>query len=74
MDLPFPLEFRIGASKMIPYTSIRFGGQLKELVAEVVVGPTTNPKLANSGVQTFIDAHGLTDTIVKSSAIPYRSW
>jgi hypothetical protein len=82
VSVPLPasqLLFRAGATTPIPYVefSLSSGGPapLRDVLIEVLVGPSPNQALGFAATQTLLLKHGVLSLIdVVASDIPFRSW
>lgn len=72
------LHFRAGVSMPIPYGEFSLSSEtaasLRDVLVEVLVGPSPNQALGLAATQTFLLKHGITKPIAKASDIPFRSW
>lgn len=73
-EIPLNVDFRVGLSSMVPYTRIDFGAKSKDLLKEVILGPTPNPETSLIAAKAFFRSRGFDRVTVKPSAIPFRAW
>lgn len=66
------LQFRAGASYLIPYIAITL--PLEEVLVECIIGPTPNADLAKTALESLLASKGLTRVSVRVSDSPFRAW
>lgn len=69
------LRFRPGKFMMIPYLEFHLTNSGEQLeIAEIVVGPSANWKLANESVIQFLTNRKVKWRSVRPSHVPFREW
>ncbi len=69
------LDHRPSRSMIAPYFRLLIGSdQDFDCLEEVVVGPTPHPELSKASVQSLLQSHGLKNTAVRATKVPYRNW
>jgi len=68
------LNFRQGASTLIPYSEINLKERIPRFISEVIIGPSPNIALTLASAKMLLDHHELADVEVIKSAIPFRNW
>lgn len=73
-DFQFEVDFRPGASTLIPFTRLHFPSSLISFLREVIVGPSPNMALSMRAAEDFLRFQGMTNVTVCGSTVPYRNW
>lgn len=72
------LLFRAGPTMSIPYVEFSLSAgepaPLRDVLIEVLVGPSPNQALGLAATQTLLLKHGVPSSIAVASDIPFRSW
>ena len=66
------VDFRVAKSMLVPFVTIKLSSIFPDALKEVVVGPNPHGPLSVVGIRGFLAKHGLTNTDVVCSEIPYR--
>ena len=66
------LKHRVSASMLIPYAIIPFDGKERDLISEIVVGPTPLQALSLASIEGLAQRVGLASNI-STSKVPYRN-
>ena len=68
-------HFRPGASMLIPFYKLAIADIPASMpLAELVVGPTPNPKQSSHSAMLFLAKYDLAELPITHSSSPYRSW
>jgi Protein of unknown function (DUF2971) len=73
-ESPLEVEFRMGASTLVPFAHLRLASVAAHFLKKVIVGPTPNMDLSASAAEGFLRSSGLESVSVHTSQVPYRSW
>ena len=68
------LKYRTRGSLLVPYVEQMFGDNLKALLAEVIVGPSTHKEQTAEAIKGLLVENGFTSTEVRLSETPYRGF
>jgi hypothetical protein len=69
-----PWAYRVGARMLVPYVRLEFPLEVeRHPIADVIIGPTSQPELAEISLRGMLDSHGLRQVRIKHSDIPYRT-
>jgi hypothetical protein len=69
---PSTVDYRVGQSTLVPFVRIDLSSVFHRALKKVVIGPTPNESASSSSIEGFLERHGLADTEVVCSEIPYR--
>ena len=68
-------SFRPGTSMLVPYYRVPlYADKHRFSIEQVIVGPTPHPEQSAKSVTNLLVKHGLEDTQVVISGVPYRNW
>jgi hypothetical protein len=69
-----PIEFRVGATSLVPYIKFPLTVGRKDPVplTEVILGPGSNPQTASDTMRGFLASESI-DVIPKESGVPFRA-
>ncbi len=68
------IYFRTAASHLIPYIVLPMISVHKEIISEIVIGPTANVERSISSIQLLLKRYGINDVVIKKSQVPLNSW
>lgn len=69
-----PINFRSGASYLVPYTTMALDLEHSRVLTEIVVGPSPQPQLAKESIERMMTESLSYSVTVRTSEIPFRAW
>ena len=67
--------YRPGTSMLVPYYRVPLNtDNFPFNIEQIVIGPTPHPEQSRNSVRSLLLRHGLRDTQVVLSSVPYRNW
>lgn len=68
------IEFRVGASTLVPYKALSFRQHSKQFIAEIIIGPSPNLPISVDAMNQFLKSKGISEIDITGSTVSFRSW
>lgn len=73
-DIDIDINFRTAVSHFIPYIVLPVIKAYKEIISEIIIGPSANKARSISSIQLLLDKHGMSNVVIKNSNVPLNNW
>jgi hypothetical protein len=68
------IEFRVGASTLVPYKTLSFRKHSKQFIAEIIIGPSPNLPISVDAMNQFLKSKDISGIDITGSTVSFRSW